>query len=294
MARTRHLLVPFASAMVLAAGAIAQTPPRTFAWEPTLRAAENGDAEAQFTIGMAHYRGIGTAADEKAALQWIQRAANARHAAAQLHMGLSYLRGTEVPLDETAAASFLESAAMQGHAEAQYVLATLLTNGRGVPQDHVWAALWYGKAARQGVAAAQSMLGLMYLSGLGVPEDHMTALQWFLIGARSGDAAGRAAATSVSATLNEAERAALTRTAAAWSRSSDGGATDRAAIQFLQQNLTRLGYDPGAPDGLFGARTQMALEEFRARIGDEKGPVTYETLQALRMLVHATTNGTVR
>ncbi len=294
MSRVLRPLVPFACAIVLATSAVAQIPPRTFAWEPTLRAAENGDAEAQFTIGMAHYRGIGTPADESAALQWIQRAASAHHAGAQFHVGLAYLRGTGLPLDETAAASFLEEAAMQGHDEAQYVFATMLTNGRGIPQDHVWAALWYGKAARQGVVQAQSMLGLMYLSGLGVPEDHMTALQWFSIAARSGEAAGRAAATSVGATLNEAERAALARTAAAWSRSNDGGATDRAAIQFLQQNLIRLGYDPGVPNGLFGARTQMALEEFRARIGDEKGPATYGTLQAVRMAVHATSNGNRR
>jgi TPR repeat protein len=294
MAVVSRFLLSVACVLALATGAIAQAPTRTFAWDTTLAAAQKGDAEAQFIIGMAYYRGVGAPADEREALSWITRAAAGRNPDAQYHLGLAYLRGTGVAQDEATAAMLFGDAAAQGHAEAQYILATLLTNGRGVPQDHVWAALWYSKAARQGLAQAQSVLGLMYLAGLGVPVDHMTALQWLSIAARFGDAPARAALASLSGTLNENERAALARTAAAWTRSADGGATDRAATQFLQQNLARLGYDPGPADGLMGARTQTALEEFRARVGEDKGPVTFETLQAVRMVVHATVNGGAR
>lgn len=43
-------------------------------------------------------------------------------------------------------------------------------------------------------------------------------------------------------------------------------------IEFLQLGLTRAGYDPGAADGIFGARTGAALEQFRRDRGLGNSP----------------------
>ncbi len=47
------------------------------------RAAERGDAKAQYILGAAHDRGAGVAQDDAEALRWYRKAAEQGHAAAQ-------------------------------------------------------------------------------------------------------------------------------------------------------------------------------------------------------------------
>jgi TPR repeat protein len=79
-------------------------------------------------------------------------------AKAQFNLGLMYYKGEGVRQDKFEAARFFRKAAEQGNAEAQANLGILYYNGDGVQQDKVEAARWLRKAAEQGDAEAQSTL----------------------------------------------------------------------------------------------------------------------------------------
>ena len=104
------------------------------------------------------------------------------NAAAQYNLGLMYSKGRGVPQDHAEAVRWYRKAAVQGYAAAQFNLALMYDNGRGVTQDYVEAAKWYRKAADQGDAVAQNNLGVMYERGQGVRQDHAEAVKWLMKG----------------------------------------------------------------------------------------------------------------
>ena len=101
------------------------------------------------------------------------------NAKAQYNLGLMYRKGQGVPQDDAEAVGWWREAAGQGNAGAQNNLGVMYRNGHGVPQDDAEAVGWWRKAAEQGDANAQYNLGLMYKNGLGVPQDEAQAYMWF-------------------------------------------------------------------------------------------------------------------
>ena len=118
-----------------------------------------------------------------AAMRWYERAAEDGNADAQYLLGLRYERGVEVASDKARAADLFRRAAEQGHAEAQFKLAAMLARGDGVAADPVAAARWYERAAVQGLAPAQYNLGVALLNGEGVTRDVDAALAWISLAA---------------------------------------------------------------------------------------------------------------
>ncbi len=66
---------------------------------------------------------------------------------AQFNLGLMYRNGHGVPQDDAEAVKWYRKAAEQGNAKAQNDLGTLYSNGQGVPQDYVQAHMWSNLAA---------------------------------------------------------------------------------------------------------------------------------------------------
>ena len=90
---------------------------------PSLRqAAERGDPNAQFELGVRYAEGKGVAPDDKEAARWILKAAEQGHLEAQFNLGLMYADGNGVPLDESKAVEWLRKAAQKGSAQAQQIL----------------------------------------------------------------------------------------------------------------------------------------------------------------------------
>jgi len=112
--------------------------------------AEQGDADAQYNLGLMYDKGHGVAQDYKEAMKWCRKAAE------------------------------------QGHAYAQYYLGFMYRDGHGVIQDYKEMLKWYRKAAEQGHAAAQITLGYMYRDGHGVAQDYVQAHKWFNIASANG------------------------------------------------------------------------------------------------------------
>jgi TPR repeat protein len=61
--------------------------------------AEQGDAEAQCTLGFLYRKGQGVPQDDAQALAWTRKAAEQGHAEAQFNLGVFYRLGQGVPLD---------------------------------------------------------------------------------------------------------------------------------------------------------------------------------------------------
>ncbi len=109
--------------------------------------AEQGDAEAQNTLGVMYSEGQGVAQDDQIAMKWIRRAAEQGDAVAQNNLGSMYFKGQGVPQDYQMAAKWWQLAAEQGYAGAQYNLGVMYERGEGVLQDYVQAHMWYNIAA---------------------------------------------------------------------------------------------------------------------------------------------------
>jgi len=75
-------------------------------------------------------------------------------ASAQYNLGVMYANGEGVPQNASTAVEWYRKAAEQGDADAQYNLGVMYDNGYGVPQNDGKAAQWYRRAAEQGDASA--------------------------------------------------------------------------------------------------------------------------------------------
>jgi hypothetical protein len=119
-------------------------------WRPLerlLRAAEQGDAAAQFRLGAQYESGDGVHQDASQAAEWYRRSAEQGVAGAQYCLAWLYLRGAGVPQDPATASRWLQAAAEQGLSEAQEALSRLYRRGEGVPRDLVKAQHWMERAA---------------------------------------------------------------------------------------------------------------------------------------------------
>jgi hypothetical protein len=112
--------------------------------------AEQGDAKAQYQVGVAYLRGRGTSPDLAQAYKWI------------------------------------EKSALQGFAEAQFALGEMHQGGRGALQSVPLAFKWYEQAAQQDHAEAQYRIGVMYRTGQGIAMNKVRAYVWFAIAAAQG------------------------------------------------------------------------------------------------------------
>jgi TPR repeat protein len=130
-------------------------------------AAERGEAEGQYQLGLAYETGTGVPQDAGQAAIFYFRAAEQNHARAARQLGSLYEQGVGVPQDFLLAKSFYEVAAGQGDSGAEVLLGGIYERGAGVPQDYQEAARHYELAADRGDPLGQALLGALYEQGLG-------------------------------------------------------------------------------------------------------------------------------
>ena len=128
----------------------------------------------------------GTLLAEDRDLKEIIKSAEQGNAIAQFFLGVMYCDGQGVPQDYKKAVKWYRLAAEKGYSSAQTSLGTLYDQGRGVPQDYKEAVKWYRRAAKQGHAIAQFSLGVMYYDGQSVPQNYKEAYTWFNVAAAQG------------------------------------------------------------------------------------------------------------
>ena len=122
----------------------ASTPPRS-SWRsrwPTTATRAPSWIVAQFRS-----RGRGVPQSDTEAAKWFRRAADQGDAVAQFYLGVMYNEGRGVPQDYAEAAKWYKLAAEQGDALAQYNLGLSYARGEGVTPDPVTAHMWLNLAS---------------------------------------------------------------------------------------------------------------------------------------------------
>ena len=121
--------------------------------------------------------------DDAEAVRWYRRAADQGDALAQYHLGNTYAEGTGVSQDYAEAVRWYRLAADQGDARSQFSLGVMYAKGLGVPENDYEALRWFRRAAEQGDARSQFNLGFIYAKGKWVPQDYIQAHKWFNLAA---------------------------------------------------------------------------------------------------------------
>ncbi|MCX7206484.1 MAG: tetratricopeptide repeat protein [Proteobacteria bacterium] len=143
--------------------------------------AKQGDAQAQFNLGVIYDKGQGVLQDYVQAIAWYRKAAEQGHVDAQRTMGFQYFMGQGVPPDYAQAFNWYRKAAEQGDAAAQGSIGLMFAEGIGVAKDDAQALSWLRKGAEQGDNFAQFSLGMRYVEGKGVQQNWVVAFALFNI-----------------------------------------------------------------------------------------------------------------
>ena len=195
-------------------------------WMPM---AKDGDAEAQFRVGLLNEQGVGVSQNVELAVKWLARAATQCHwrahlrlkgmakmgtTIAQFYLGENYAIGCMQCSDARSAQIWFEKAAAQGLADAQVQLARTymppffppgpfsrffirLFQWRVPKRDVALALQWLQKATEQGSAEAKYRLGANYLIGHGVKQDEQAGRQLIEEAAEMGFAVAQISLASI-------------------------------------------------------------------------------------------------
>lgn len=98
---------------------------------------------------------------------------------AQVSLGYMYQTGQSFEQSYSRAADWYRAAAEQGNSLAQFALGDLYAQGLGLEQDYGQAAYWFGRAAMAGNVSAQVRLAYYYENGFGVVRDYGAAAHWY-------------------------------------------------------------------------------------------------------------------
>jgi localization factor PodJL len=145
-------------------------------------------------------------AERQSALQLLTKAAQTGNADAEFTLGRVYETGRGVKADLSAARHWYGEAAGQGHAAAAFNLGMLEAQS-GTRDGYGHAARWFDQAARRGLMDAQFNLGMLYAQGLGIGRDPVEAFAWFSAAAAQGDAGAAAERDRIGQSLDDQARA---------------------------------------------------------------------------------------
>jgi len=146
------------------------------------RLADQGNADAENSLGSMYRAGLGVPKDYIQAMEWYRKAADQGSASGENNIGVLF-HDTH---DDAEAAKWFRKSAEHGSPLGQFNLGAMYNAGQGVGQDYAEAARWYGKAANQGFSEAEYNLGDAYYAGQGVPQSYSEAAKWFRKAADQG------------------------------------------------------------------------------------------------------------
>ena len=145
-----------------------------------------GNTDAQFYLALMYEIGAGVPQDPHKAFKWYNLAAEQGNPEAMFKLGVYYYDGSGgAAKDPEQALSWFDEAAGQGIAAAQFNVGLMHAKSIGVARDYGLAAKWFRVAAKQNHAMAQHGLGIIYAKGLGVERDLVRASMWSQLALRS-------------------------------------------------------------------------------------------------------------
>ncbi len=142
-------------------------------------AAEKGDTNSQYNLGLVYEQGLGTAVDLQQAARWYKKASMQGHAVAAYNLATMAHQGHGMKADIKMAKHWYEFAAKKGYLLAQASLGFLYATENTPFTDVKKAVYWFNRAAKLGHPEAQFNLGMMYSTGRGIELDYIKAYAWF-------------------------------------------------------------------------------------------------------------------
>ncbi len=113
-----------------------------------LKAAETGDAGAQFKVGEALFNDPAHSNETSAkAVRWLRLAAENGNAEAMVLLGRLSRSGVGILQDFGQSAKWIQTAATRGDSEGMLELGRLYRDGVGVEKDMMQAYIWFNRAA---------------------------------------------------------------------------------------------------------------------------------------------------
>jgi len=155
-------------------------------FESLEHAADAGDANAMYTLGMRYLAGKAAVQNVKRGQMFLERAAARNLPRAMLALGVLYEKGNGIARNLAQAEYWYERAAAVGEVRAMINRGLLSQTGLGVTQDYEQAQQWYSAAATAGDPTAMFDLGLLYMNGQGVARDFRQARLLFQRAANIG------------------------------------------------------------------------------------------------------------
>lgn len=142
--------------------------PQVIRLSPEERAAENGDAESQYQMGLRYLMGVGKFKEILLAQDWFGRAARQGHCGALRQLGLIALRG-EGFTNHLGGRDFayrdalrcFEKAAKRQDAKSAYFLGRMHEHGLGTAKSRIEAAKWYRRAIKDGSEEAKTRMEML-------------------------------------------------------------------------------------------------------------------------------------
>lgn len=144
--------------------------------------AHNNCAEFQNKLGDKFY----AHENYEEAVKWFQKAADQGHAEAQFSLGVMYHAGLGVQKNRAESAKWHEKSSQQGNKKAQFCLAEMYLLGDGVTKDVDLGMNFLLASAKNGYVFAEYNLGMIYHKGEFVQKNNIEAMKWYQRAADKG------------------------------------------------------------------------------------------------------------
>jgi TPR repeat protein len=129
------------------------------------KSAENGDAKAQYSLGVLYLKGIGVEKDIYKSTELFIKSASGGNTKAQYSLAIRYIAGDGIEKNYYEAIKWLKRAADKNHPNAAYSMSLRYKLGQGVKQDKSQRIKWLEKSKKIGNLNAKYELSALTLSG---------------------------------------------------------------------------------------------------------------------------------
>ena len=147
-------------------------------FESCKRAAELGNVEAMYNLGLMYLFGELIESNAEEGFQWVKQAADKEFSDAIYVLAGLYSHGIGTNENNKKAFELYKKISELGDPNAMYSLAQMYLNGDGVTEDQSQAFKWFKESAEAGNANAMNMLGRCYYDGWGVSINKSKAVDY--------------------------------------------------------------------------------------------------------------------
>lgn len=234
-------------------------------------AAHNGSANAQYNLGVLYHQGLGVSKDTAKAIEMYRVAASNHHPEALYNLAIAYVEGVGVEYNPQIAATYFEQSANGGIVEAAYSLGLLQENGLLGESQPDEAVFWYKISADKGNAEAGKSLAALKKK-LSMTNEDVERVTQRIAAKKDGflNAEGKASIPEMEkpqqpSKLQNAEPVAAVKAASTVQvKKAD---VDPVIISQIQEQLSRLGFYKGVPNGTVSPSLTQAIKTYQSKSG---------------------------